>query len=59
MALIDNLDPEIIYGISQKKALAVFNSIYVDIPEAEREQKNQELRDMLKKWLEEDADKHH
>lgn len=47
-------DMDSVYGMKKEKALAIFNSAYVDIPEAEREQKNQELRDMLKLWLEED-----
>lgn len=50
--LTSNLDS--VYGMDKEKALAIFNSAYVEIPEVERKQKNQELRDMLKVWLEED-----
>lgn len=40
--------------IKQDKALTIFNSMYVEIPDSEREQKNQELRNILRRWREED-----
>lgn len=40
--------------IEKEKALAVLNSMWVKIPESEREQKNQELRELLIRWQAED-----
>lgn len=40
--------------IETEKALAVLNSMWVKIPESEREQKNQELRELLIRWQAED-----
>ena len=45
---------DVVDWIERKRALTVFNSMYIEIPEAEREQKNQELRELLRSWREED-----
>ena len=39
---------------TSEEALAIFNSMYVEIPESERERKDQELMELLRKWREED-----
>ena len=38
----------------REEALAIFNSMYIEIPESERERKNQELIELLRKWRKED-----
>lgn len=42
--------------LTKEKAQTILNSMWVKIPESERDKKSQELRGLLKKWQEEDVD---
>jgi len=61
VSLIENDRPgdqefDLTTTLTKEKAQAILDSIWVKIPESERAQKKQDLRELLKKWRKEDEE---